>query len=102
MPDLNKRFCYYVDPTQARRPEGFIPSAVFEDDPGHYPMLGNGPGSAPWYWGETIEEAKEACREENDRLGLSEQDVADIIASSMRAQNQQERKRREWHGEERC
>ena len=87
MPDFSKRRCFYIDPTQKPPPEGYVPSLVFEDDPGHCPMLGNGPHAVPWYWGKTLEEAEATCSQVNTKDGLSDRDVVEIICSSMRAQN---------------
>ena len=83
-----KRRCYYISPTQD--PEvygGYVPSLVTEDEAGHAPLIGNGdPLSQPWVWGKTLDEAEAFAAEKNTRKGLSEDDVDNIIASSMRAQ----------------
>ena len=81
------RFCYFIPHVQDENVKlygGYVPSAVFEDESGHYPMLGNGPCASPWVWGKTYQEAEEVCKKANERLGLSETEVAVIVASSMR------------------
>ena len=83
-----KRRCYYILPTQD--PEvygGYVPSLVTEDEAGHAPLIGNGdPLSQPWVWGTPLDEAEERANTRNFQKGLSEEDVDNIIASSMRAQ----------------
>lgn len=83
-----KRRCYYISPTQD--PEaygGYVPSLVTENEAGHAPLIGNGdPMSQPWVWGKTLDEAEERANTRNFQKGLSEEDVDNIIASSMRAQ----------------
>lgn len=80
--DAGAKFCYVVNALSMRDSSGIIPSAVFEDTPGHYPMLGNGPFASPWYWGKTIEGAQVACRHANEKLGHTPEDCVRITASS--------------------
>jgi hypothetical protein len=61
---------------------GFIPSLVTENEPGHSPLSG-GPGGTPWYWGKTYDQARTVCAKANADAGLSPEDVAAIVASSM-------------------
>lgn len=75
--------CYSVLETQ-RDEHGFIPSAVFEGQSGHSPLLGKGAFSAPWYWGKSWAEAQATCADANRRLGLTPEDVMVIELSSMR------------------
>jgi hypothetical protein len=77
-----RRFCYLVLEEQFDD-KGFIPSAVFENESGHRPMVGQGLYASPWHWGKTFEEAKEVCVTANERLGFTREDVAQIVASSM-------------------
>lgn len=77
-----RRMCFYV-PVDQFDENGFIPSLVTEGEPGHSPLRGSGVGSSSWYWGKTYDEAKAAAQRQNERLGLSESDVAEIVASSM-------------------
>lgn len=83
-----KRRCYYILPTQD--PEvygGYVPSLVTENEAGHAPLIGDGdPLSQPWVWGKTLDRANEIASTRNFQEGLSEKDVRNIIASSLRAQ----------------
>ena len=81
---MAKRFCYFIPAGQYDK-KGYIPSAVFEGESGHRPMLGNGACSEPWYWGADYKTACQICDGENAKLGLSQKEVHKIIASSMRA-----------------
>lgn len=75
-------YVYWVDETQdAREKGGFQPSMVFENYPGHYPMMVDG---QPVIWGETLEEARTECRTQNAERGLTAERVLEIRASSMR------------------
>jgi hypothetical protein len=87
VPDLQPgKFCYYVDPTQDTRVYGgYVPSVVIEGESGHYPMLGQGEYAAPWVWGTDLKLANQCAIEKNHDLGLTEERVAQIIASSMQA-----------------
>jgi hypothetical protein len=79
------RFCYIAD-YRSFDANGFIPCAVIENEAGMSPMLGNGPCAQPWYWGKTLEECEATCKHVNkEKLGLTEDEVLDIIGSSMRA-----------------
>jgi len=90
MTDINellttRRWVYYVDPSQTPDPvSGFMPSIVFEGESGHFPLKGNGEGSAPWRWG-SLEQAEETAKHENEMRGFDGNDVAEIILSSMGA-----------------
>lgn len=76
------RTAFYIPIDQVDE-NGFIPSLVTEGEWGHTPMTG-GPGGTPWYWGSTYEEAKTVAAKANADNGLSDTDVAEIVASSMR------------------
>jgi hypothetical protein len=70
-------YCYYCnqsepDPNNKTR---FRVSYVFSSEQGHFPTGGG--QTAPWYWDE------DTCARKNKDLGLSEDDVMDIIAHSM-------------------
>ena len=62
---------------------GFIPSVVYENKPGHYPMTGNGEFSEPWVWGKDFEKAEKIASEHNARMGISEDEANEILLSSM-------------------
>lgn len=77
-----KRFCYYIPLGQCDE-KGFIPSVVIEGESGHSPMKGQGEFASPWHWGMTMEIAEEIARDKNTSLGLTQEDVDEIVASSM-------------------
>lgn len=81
---MEKRFCYVAD-YRSFDENGFIPCAVIEGEPGMSPMLGNGPHAQPWYWGKTEAECQAHCDKANAERGLSKEDVARIVLSSMKA-----------------
>lgn len=65
---------------------GYIPIIVVKDEAGYYSLEGDPTKlQQPWYWGKTMEEAKEICRKENEKIGLTEHDAEKIFWSSMRA-----------------
>lgn len=74
-------YCIYVSITQ-EAPGGFVPSVVYQGVKGHFPLMG-GPNGSPWVWGPTFTQAKEIAAEYNKRLNLTEDQVLDIIVSSM-------------------
>ena len=78
------RKCFYIPDDQFDE-NGYIPSLVTEGEPGHAPLKGNGAHASPWYWGKTYEEAMTVCVKENERLGISPEDAARIVLSSMNA-----------------
>lgn len=75
------RTCYFI-PHDAGTPDGFIPSLVTENQPGHSPMTGNNT-QVPWFWGHTYEEAEATANSVNKRNGITPTDAAEIICSSM-------------------
>lgn len=80
------RHAFWIDESRRPGPRGHIPSVVFEGVSGHYPMVGQGEHAQPWYWGDT-DTAKRLAAEANAALGLTPEDVSDIILSSMFAEN---------------
>lgn len=82
---LNRRHCYFIPTPPAIEVEnGFIPSLVFENEPGHYPMRGDPKQmTEPWVWGPTLKDAEETCRVMNERMGITERDAILIVMSSM-------------------
>lgn len=90
-----KRRCFYILPSQdSDIYGGYVPSLVTEDEAGHAPLIGDGhPISQPWVWGKTLDEAEAIAATRNFQKGLSEEDVDEIIASSMRAQYSPRQKR---------
>lgn len=90
---IPSRQCYWIDAGQSFNPElkkeGYVPSLVRENEAGHRPLMGR-PGGSPWYWGKTLAEAQSMVERANrETFDLSPQDVAEIVASSMGAQNAQ-------------
>jgi hypothetical protein len=80
-----KRQCYHILADQ-RDENGYIPSLVTEDTPGHQPLSGAHPGQRPWYWGKTYDEARKTCARVNaEQFGLTETQASQIVLSSMRA-----------------
>lgn len=77
------RFCYYI-PVDQFTERGYIPSVVTENEPGHAPLWGRDDWVAPWIWGQTYKDACATAARANAELGLSETDIAEIVASSMR------------------
>lgn len=77
----DKRTAFFI-PSEQFDENGYIPSIVVEDEPGHTPLRG-GPNGTPWYWGRTYNEAAAVCRKANADKGLSQEDVSTIIGSSM-------------------
>ena len=78
-------YCYYIAMHQdAMAQGGYVPSLIFKDAPGYYPMAGRGTSAAPWVWGSTYAEALEVCESYNfNRLGLTDDKVQAIVMSSM-------------------
>ena len=63
----------------------YIPCMVKEGEGGYFPMRGNpAEHQSPWYFGNSHETCSRLCDEYNKRLGLSEEDVREIVLSSMR------------------
>lgn len=79
------RQCFYIPADAHVDGKGFVPSLVTEGEPGHAPLVGSGAFAQPYYWGDTYDKAKATAETENTKLGLTPDDVAEIIISSMRA-----------------
>ena len=62
---------------------GYIPSAVYEGESGHYPLVGRGEFAMPWVWGDDYEKATKIAIEHNARMGISEEEADKILTSSM-------------------
>jgi len=83
------RFCYYVS-IHEHDEKGYVPSVVYEDQDGHFPLRGNQPFQQPWYVGTSYSEARAVVAKFNEELGLSPIDVIEIIAASMGKGNWEE------------
>lgn len=79
------RKCFYIPADAYVDGKGYVPSVVTEGEPGHAPLVGSGSHAEPWYWGHTYEEANTIAAKENERLGLTPDDVLNIVLSSMTA-----------------
>ena len=82
------RSCYWISPSQDPTVHGgFVPSIVYENEDGHFPLVGNGEGSAPYIWGNTLEEAEAVAKSANERRDISEEEANEILLLSFRAAN---------------
>ena len=88
MPKLvSGAYCYWINETQDPEEHGgYVPSVVVRNEGGHFPLKGNGPCAAPWVWGKTLGEAKKVASRSNHNLGLTPEEVDEIVASSMKVQ----------------
>ncbi|QNJ56932.1 hypothetical protein SEA_REINDEER_141 [Mycobacterium phage Reindeer] len=74
---MDKRTCYYANESYFNRAQqGYEIAKVVEDEAGWTPVFG---------LHRTLGEAEETVDQLNADLGLSRDDVLDIVASSMRA-----------------
>jgi hypothetical protein len=81
---MSNRKCYVILDQNFEEGRGFIPALVTENEPGFALMSGNGPGSSPWYWGMTKDEAKRIAAKANEEsFGLTPEEAQDILLSSM-------------------
>lgn len=72
----NKKHCYYVPQNSFVQGKGFRVSIIVEDEPFHYPTN--------WFLGFDYEKAFQlAMKWNNEVLGLSKEQVNEIIVSSM-------------------
>jgi len=79
-----KKYCYTILATSYVKGKGYIPSIVFENESGHFPLAGNpAKMQEAWYWGEDLETAKKIAAEKNAELGISEEEAFRIVGSSM-------------------
>lgn len=82
--DAGARWCYYV-PENGKHDGQFVPSLVVENVAGHRPMMGNGEGAQPWYWGKTLTEARRVCESANRKRGITPDVAEQIVLSSYAA-----------------
>jgi hypothetical protein len=71
---MEGRVCYWISPAQCGS-ERIVPSVVRENEAGHTPT--------DWEWGSNYELAQEVCRKKNEAMGLTAEDVDQIVTSSM-------------------
>ena len=82
------RSCYWISPSQDPAVYGgFVPSIIYENEDGHFPLVGKGEGSAPWVWGKTLDEAEAIAKSMNEKRGISEEEANEILLLSFRAAN---------------
>ena len=82
------RSCYWISPSQDPAVHGgFVPSIIYENEDGHFPLVGKGEGSAPWIWGKTLDEAEALAKSMNEKRGISEEEANEILLLSFRAAN---------------
>lgn len=74
--EAGRRYVYWLDLSVPAVDGKHRVSLVFENEPGHFPT-GSGGYKAPWYWSE------ETCKLKNEQLGYSEEEVFEIVSSSM-------------------
>tara|TARA_E500000331_G_C16601491_1_gene431907 strand:+ start:132 stop:395 length:264 start_codon:yes stop_codon:yes gene_type:complete len=81
---MSRRMIVYV-PTDSysEKHKGYIPSVVYENESGHYPLVGNGPFALPWVWGDDYEKATKIAAKHNASMGISEEEADKILTSSM-------------------
>lgn len=91
-----RRWAYVIPDNAYRDERGIVPSLVVDGVPGHFPMLGQGAASSPWYWGKTEADARKVADATNARRGVSPEDAkaieASAIGASMRHWNPARRK----------
>jgi len=97
----NRAWCYAYCGEYDERDDKrlYIPSIVFEDESGHFPMRGND-DQLPYYWGTSAREIKATCLQMNAERHITKEDASRITTSSIRAQNIEKGKREEKLREE--
>jgi len=85
-----RRWCYWIPADGYVEGHGYRVSFVFEYESGHYPngddawIAGDHSKRKPWFWGSDYNEAKKVAEDMNQqRLGLSPREAADIVTTSM-------------------
>jgi hypothetical protein len=82
-------FCVTVLPTEeGPNGVGFIPSVVYENVSGFFPLTGQN-GGRPWVWGPSLGEARASAEEYNTGLGVSPERAQEIVISSFRKASEQ-------------
>lgn len=83
-----KRFCYFIPAEGYVQGHGYRVSVVVENESGHFPTgdwpyEGKVDQRVPWFWGATYEGAMKICAAQNEKLGLTPEDVIAILGSSI-------------------
>jgi hypothetical protein len=92
------RWVYYIPEDAFIDGRGYRVSFVFENVDGHYPSgtwpYDGSPGqTAPYFWGADRETAEACAQQANESRGISREDTARIVASSMMARTPRRRRR---------
>lgn len=85
-----RRILLYVDETMFVEGHGYRPVFVVEGEDGYrengtWPYEGKVGQTVPWFFGPTIEDARRACAQRNELLGLTAPEAAMLVAQSMLA-----------------
>lgn len=78
---MDKKFCYLILESITNDDGEFIPVIIKEGEKGYYPT--------DWTWGKDYALAKGCARSINKELGLTEDEVNELIAYSMRVDKKQ-------------
>lgn len=77
-------YCVYINVANySDELRGFIPSIVYENVSGHFPLSGK-PGGSPWVWGPEYADAQRVADQFNQRIGVTRERALEIVTSSMR------------------
>ena len=74
---MNDRLAYIILDTQKTEDGEFIPCVVKENESGYF--------VTDYHWGTDIKVAQRCARELNEKMGLTENDVIQILLSTMRS-----------------
>jgi hypothetical protein len=88
-----RKWAYWVPAEPWKKTGKWVPSVIVEGVSGHTPMAGNGTCAQPWFWGYSYPEARDACTRVNAELGITLEDMVEILFSSLRAQRTEEQGR---------
>ncbi len=83
------RFAIAAFPTEIGPNGGIVPSIVYENISGHFPLRGNGDHARPWEWGD-YDTAVKLAAEYNLKLGLTADEASNIVLSSWRQHHAQQ------------
>lgn len=82
------RICYFISGEEYVEGKGYRAAIITENQPGYrltgtWPHKGKRGEVMPYFWGRSLKKANEVAKEMNRRMGLSPEDVAKIVSSSM-------------------
>lgn len=72
---MEQRVAYFVKESITNENGEYIPCIAKENEQGYY--------KTDWTWGTNFEIAEECANDKNEMLGLSRNDINDIIASTL-------------------